>query len=101
MSLLILPLIFTGFYLLGDRMVGLLRPVFATPLESFLIKTTLGLVAISLTTTGLAFLGGIYPATGWVLLGLIALASWEKIGALARQAMAWRSRIFSTLTPAG
>ena len=90
MSLLILPLIFTGFYLLGDRMVGLLRPVFATPLESFLIKTTLGLVAISLTTTGLAFLGGIYPATGWTLLGLIALASWKKIGALARQAMAWR-----------
>ena len=90
MSLLILPIIFIGFYLLGDRIAGYLRPVFATPLESFLIKTTLGLVAISLMTTGLAFLGGIYPATGWALLGLIALGSWKKIGALVQQARAWR-----------
>ncbi len=90
MSLLILLLIFLGFYLLGDRMVYCLRPVFATPLESFLIKTTLGLVGTALVTTGLAFVGGIYPATGWALLGLIALGSLKKIGALTQQALAWR-----------
>ncbi len=90
MSLLILLLIFLGFYLLGDRIVCCLRPTFATPLESFLIKTALGLVGTALVTTGLAFVGGIYPATGWTLLGLIALGSLKKIGALTQQARAWR-----------
>ena len=90
MSLAIFLLIFLAFYLLGDRMVSWMRPQFSTPLESFLIKTALGLVGVALVTTGLAFLGGIYPATGWTLLGLIALISLNKIRGLTRQALAWR-----------
>ena len=79
MELALFFLIFSGFYFLGDHFCRLLSPDFAEPAEAFVIKTISGLIGISLLTTILAFMGLIYPSSGWVILLLIFLSSGKKV----------------------
>lgn len=71
MDLAIIFLIFAAFYFLGEQICRPRALVFAEPMEAFVFRTAIGLVCISLATTALAFLGLIYPLTGWIMLGLI------------------------------
>ena len=70
-------IIFLAFFLAGETLASLWKPVYSHVLERLVFHTLLGLIAVALVTTGLAFVGGIYPATGWILLGIIFLASME------------------------
>jgi hypothetical protein len=79
MELALFFLVFSGFYFLGDHICHLWSPDFAEPIEALVFKTIIGLIVISLMTTILAFLGLIYPSTGWVMLGLIFLASGKNL----------------------
>ena len=75
MELALFFLIFFGFFLLGEKLLHPRQETFPDSAEAFLFCTALGLVAISMATTLLAFAGLIYSATGWIMLGTIYLVS--------------------------
>ncbi len=79
MDLLLFTIIFLAFFLAGETLASFWKPVYSHFLERLVFHTLLGLVAVALLTTSLAFAGGIYPATGWIIVGLIFLGS-AKIG---------------------
>jgi len=75
MDLLLFAIIFLAFFLAGETLASFWRPVYSHFLERLVFHTLLGLVAVALVTTALAFAGGIYPVTGWIILGIIFLVS--------------------------
>ena len=75
MDLLLFTIIFLAFFLAGETLASLWKPVYSHFLERLAFHTLLGLVAVALLTTALAFAGGIYPATGWIIVGVIFLGS--------------------------
>ena len=75
MDLLLVIIIFLAFFLAGETLATLWKPVYSHVLERLVFHTLLGLVAVALMTTILAFAGAIYPATGWILVGCIVLGS--------------------------
>ena len=79
MDLAIFFLVFAGFYFFGEHICRLWSADFADPIEALVFKTILGLIGISLMTTLLAFLGLIYPITGWIMIGLIFLSSGKRV----------------------
>ncbi len=79
MDLLLFTILFLAFFLAGEILASFWKPVYAHFLERLVFHTLLGLVAVALLTTILAFAGGIYPVTGWIIIGSIVLGS-AKIG---------------------
>jgi hypothetical protein len=77
MDLLLFTIIFLAFFLAGETLASFWKPVYSHFLERLVFHTLLGLVLVALLTTALAFAGGIYPATGWVLVGVIFLGSFK------------------------
>ena len=73
MDLTLFTLIFLTFLLAGETLAALFKPVYSHTLERLVFHTLLGLVAVTGVTTALAFAGGIYPETGWIILGVIFL----------------------------
>ena len=90
MDLLLFILIFLAFFLTGETLASFFKPVYSHVLERLVFHTLLGLVAVAGVTTGLAFAGGIYPATGWIILGVIFLGSIKVWPALGREVAAFR-----------
>lgn len=93
MDLLLFAILFLAFFLLGETLAGFWKPVYSHVLERLVFHTLLGLVGVAAITTLLAFAGGIYPATGWIVLGLIALASARTWPALRQDFLQWRPRL--------
>jgi hypothetical protein len=88
MDLLLFTILFLAFFLAGETLASFWKPVYSHFLERLVFHTLLGLVAVALLTTALAFAGGIYPATGWIILGLVFLSSaknwpslWQEVSA--------------------
>jgi len=79
MDILLFAIIFLAFFLAGEILACFWKPVYTHFLERLVFHTLLGLVAVALLTTALAFAGGIYPATGWIIVAVIVLGS-AKIG---------------------
>jgi hypothetical protein len=79
MDLAVFSLIFAGFYFFGGRICLLWTPNFAEPFEALVFKTIIGLIGASLLTTLLAFMGLIYPLTGWIILILIYIVSGKNV----------------------
>jgi len=79
MDLFLFTILFLAFFLAGETLASFWKPVYAHSLERLVFHTLLGLVAVALLTTLLAFAGGIYPVTGWIIVGIILLGS-AKIG---------------------
>ena len=79
MDLLLFTIVFLAFFLAGETLASCWKPVYSHFLERLVFHTLLGLVAVALLTTALAFTGGIYPATGWIIVAAIFLSS-AKIG---------------------
>jgi len=79
MDLLLFTILFLAFFLAGEILASFWKPVYSHFLERLVFHTLLGLVAVALLTTVLAFAGGIYPATVWIIVGAIVLGS-AKIG---------------------
>ncbi|MGV7221112.1 MAG: ArnT family glycosyltransferase [Nitrospinales bacterium] len=79
MDLVLFFLIFSGFNFLGELICRSWNPYFAEPFEALVFQTIFGLIGVSLLTTLLAFLGLIYPQTGWIILSLIFLISGIKV----------------------
>ncbi len=75
MDLLLFAILFLAFFLLGETLARFWKPVYSHRLERMVFHTLLGLVTVALVTTALAFAGLMYPATGWIVLGVIFLAS--------------------------
>ncbi len=75
MDLLLFTIIFLAFFLAGETLASFWKPVYSHFLERLVFHTLLGLVAVALLTMALAFAGGIYPATGWIIVGVIVLGS--------------------------
>jgi hypothetical protein len=75
MDLLLFTIIFLAFFLAGETLASFWKPVYSHFLERLVFHTLLGLVVVALLTTALAFAGGIYPATGWIIVGVIFLVS--------------------------
>ena len=73
MALFLFIILFLAFFLAGETLASLWRPSYSHILERWVFHTLLGLIAVALLTTGLAFAGAIYPATGWILLAIIFL----------------------------
>lgn len=95
MDLTLLFLLFSAFFLLGDKIRAWRRLIFSGSAEALVICAALGLVATSCVTTWLAFLGLIYPATGWAFLGFIYLTSLRKLSQFAREFYSEVKTIFS------
>ncbi len=88
MDLILFTILFLAFFLLGETLASFWKPVYSHFLERLVFHTLLGLVAVGLLTTALAFAGGIYPATGWIIVGVIFLGSaktwpslWQEVSA--------------------
>jgi hypothetical protein len=79
MDLLLFTTLFLAFFLAGETLASFWKPVYSHILERMVFHTLLGLVAVALLTTALAFAGGIYPVTGWIIVGVVVLGS-AKIG---------------------
>jgi hypothetical protein len=75
MDLLLFTILFLAFFLAGETLASLWKPVYSHFLERLVFHTLIGLVAVALLTTAIAFSGGIYPATGWIIVGVIFLGS--------------------------
>ncbi len=75
MDLLLFAIIFLTFFLAGETLASFWKPVYSHILERLVFHTLLGLVGVALLTLALAFAGGIYPATGWIIVGIIFLVS--------------------------
>ena len=90
MDLLLVIIIFLAFFLAGETLATLWKPVYTHFLERLVFHTLLGLVAVALVTTVLAFKGAIYPATGWILVGGIILGSIHTWPSLRKEYMAFR-----------
>ncbi len=90
MDLLLFTLLFLAFFLAGETLASFFKPVYSHVLERLVFHTLLGLMAVALVTTGLAFAGGIYSATGWILLGVIFLGSAKIWPSLWREVSAFR-----------
>ena len=58
-----------------------------------MFHTLLGLVAVALLTTALAFAGGIYPATGWIIVGVIFLGSFKTWPSLWQEVSAFQPNL--------
>lgn len=93
MDLLLFAILFLAFFLLGETLAGFWKPVYSHVLERLVFHTLLGLVAVAGITILLAFAGGIYPATGWIVLGLIALVSARTWPALRQDFLQWRPHL--------
>jgi hypothetical protein len=90
MDLLIFTIIFLAFFLAGETLASLWKPVYTHFLERLVFHTLLGLVAVALMTTALAFAGAIYPVTGWIVVGVIFLGSFNSWPSLLREGSALR-----------
>lgn len=90
MDPLLFTLIFLAFFLAGETLASFFKPVYSHVLERLVFHTLLGLLAVAGVTTGLAFAGGIYPATGWIILGVIFLGSVKVWPTLGREVAAFR-----------
>ena len=75
MDLFLFAALFLTFFLAGETLASFWKPTYSHILERLVFHTLLGLIAVALITTALAFSGAIYPATGWTILGMIILAS--------------------------
>jgi len=89
MDLILFTILFLAFFLLGETLARFWQPVYSHGLERMVFHTLLGLVTVALVTTALAFAGLVYPATGWIVLAVIFLASakswpllWKDVSAL-------------------
>ena len=83
MDLPLFIVLFLAFFLAGEILASFWKPVYSHFLERLVFHTLLGLVTVALMTTALAFAGGIYPATGWIIVGIIFLGSiktWPSLG---------------------
>jgi len=90
MDLLIFTIIFLAFFLAGETLASLWKPVYAHFLERLVFHSLIGLVAVALVTTALAFAGAIYPVTGWIIIGVIFLGSFRNGPSLLRETSALR-----------
>ena len=90
MDLFLFTIIFLTFFLAGETLATLWKPVYSHFLERFTFHTLLGLLGVALLTTALAFAGVIYPATGWVVIGVIVLSSIKTWPSLRREFLEFR-----------
>ena len=90
MDLLLFIIIFLAFFLAGETLSSFWKPVYAHFLERLVFHTLLGLVAVALITTALAFAGGIYPTTGWVIVVVIFMGSFQTWPSLRQEASGLR-----------
>jgi hypothetical protein len=81
-----------AFFLAGEALAAVWKPVYSHFHERWVFHTLLGLIAVAGVTTLLTFVGGIYPATGWIILGAIGLGSikfwpslWKEISSFRPQ----------------
>lgn len=88
MDLVLVFVIYSSFYLAGKIITSLWEQTFSSPAEAFVFRTGLGLVLVTVLTTILAFAGGIYPVTPWIILGVIYLFSWRTLASLPRLVIA-------------
>ena len=95
MDLLLFTLIFLAFFLAGETLASLWQPSYSHFLERLVFHTLLGLVTVALVTTALAFAGGIYPVTGWIIVGVIFLGSYKTWPSLWRESSALRPALKS------
>ncbi len=92
-DLILAILIFFACFLLGEKWVKHINIDFYSFGEKFTFCSLLGIVAIGLITTLLAFFHLIFPQTGWTLLTLIFLTSISSIKHLFKQA--WQRMLSS------
>ncbi len=90
MDLILFTILFLAFFLLGETLARFWKPVYSHGLERMVFHTLLGLVTVALVTTALAFAGWVYPATGWIVLGVIFLASAQSWPLLWKDVLALR-----------
>ncbi len=88
-DLVLAAFIFLACFLLGEKWVSYINIDFHTFGEKFTFSSLLGVVAIGLITTLLAFLHLIFPQTGWILLSVIFLTSIPSINHLFHQSRRW------------
>ena len=102
MDLFLFTIFFLTFFLAGETLASFWKPVYSHFLERLVFHTLLGLVAVALLTTALAFAGGIYPATGWILVGVIVLGSfktWPHLWQVASAFRPWLGNLFGKDSP--
>ena len=90
MDLLLFAIIFLAFFLAGETLASSWKPVYSHFLERLTFHTLLGLMTVALVTTILAFAGGIYPVTGWIIVGVIVLGSFKTWPSLWQETSALR-----------
>jgi len=89
MDLLLFAIIFLAFFLAGETLASLWKPVYSHFLERLVLHTLLGLVTVALVTTALAFAGAIYPVTGWIIVVVAFLGSFHLWPSLWREVLAF------------
>ncbi len=90
MDLFLFAILFLAFFLAGEILASFWKPVYSHFLERLVFHTLLGLVAMALVTTALAFAGGIYPMTGWMIVGIIFLGSFKSWSSLLQEVSKFR-----------
>ncbi|CAI2719111.1 ArnT family glycosyltransferase [Nitrospina watsonii] len=79
MALLLAILIGVAWGLAGNRLAAACGCRLASPGESIAVGVTLGMGINAWVMTALAFAGGLYPVTGWIVLALLYAVSWRQI----------------------
>ena len=102
MDLILFTILFLAFFLAGETLAAFWKPIYSHFLERLVFHTLLGLVTVALLTTALAFARGIYPVTGWIIVGVIFLGSIKIWPALWQEVSAFQptpGKLFGTNQP--